>query len=80
MFMEHCWMDERADKDTFRDPTNLYLHLIVIYDLGVLIPFTYFETKFFTIINEAPYQITPNVWGILRAIHSLLSPRGVPFC
>lgn len=66
--MEHCFKDERANMDTSSDPYALYfyLHLPIIYDLGVLVPFSSFETKFLITANVAPSQITLNVWSILR--------------
>lgn len=54
-----------------------YLHLPVIYELGVLVPFTSFETKFLTVVNVAPSQVTPNVWGILRAFQIVYRHLGV---
>ncbi|KAI5394958.1 hypothetical protein KIW84_061534 [Lathyrus oleraceus] len=65
--------------DTSGDPfaPYFYLHLPFIYDLGVMVPFTYLETKFLTAVNVAPSLVTPNVWGILMAfqIVSNLSKR-----
>lgn len=70
VLMEHCSRDEREDMDTSGDPSSLYfyLHLSVIYDLGVIVPFSSLETRFLTTINVAPPQVTPNVWIILRAL------------
>lgn len=53
--------------DTSDDLSALYfyLHLPVIYDLGVVVPFTSFETGFLFAINVGPSQVIPNVWGIL---------------
>lgn len=49
--------------DTSSDFCSLYfyLHLPVMYDLGVLVPFTYFEIEFLTTVNVALSQVTPNV-------------------
>lgn len=44
-----------------------YLHLPVIYELGILIPFTPFEVDFLVTINVTPSHITSNVWSFLRA-------------
>ncbi|KAI5441883.1 hypothetical protein KIW84_011080 [Lathyrus oleraceus] len=44
-----------------------YLHLPVIYYLGVLIPFRIFEDELLTTTNVAPSEITSNVWSIIRA-------------
>lgn len=56
VFMENCYKDERADMDTSSDPSALYfyLHLLIFYDLGVLFPFSSFETRFFTTVNVSP--------------------------
>lgn len=65
--MEHCSHEQRANMDTSEDLSSLYfyLHLPIVYDLRVLIPFTSFEIEFVTDVNMATSQITPNVWGIL---------------
>lgn len=44
-----------------------YTHLPIIYDMGVLVHFTSIKIEFLTAVNVAPYQITPNIWGILKA-------------
>ncbi|CAI8584292.1 unnamed protein product [Vicia faba] len=73
MLMDHCSSDERENMDTSDDPSALYfyMHLPIIYDLGVMVPFTFFEIEFLTGINVTPSQITPNVWGILRAFQMI---------
>lgn len=43
-----------------------YLHLLVINELGVLIPCTPFEGNFLETVNVTLSQITPNMWNILR--------------
>lgn len=54
-----------------------YLNLPIIYQFGVLISFTPFEADFLATINVAPYQITPNVWSILRAFQIIYYNLGV---
>lgn len=44
-----------------------YLNLHVIHELGVLIPFTPFEANFLETASVSIFQITPNVWSIIRA-------------
>lgn len=44
-----------------------YLHLYVIHDLRVLIPFTLFEVEFLAIVNVAPSHIRYNVSSVIRA-------------
>lgn len=48
-------------------PTPYYLHLHVLRDLRVLIPFTLFKSEFQAIENFDPSQVMPNVWGVIRA-------------
>lgn len=55
-----------------------YFHFPVICDLGVLINFTLFEVEFLTIVNVAPSEIMPNVWGIIRAFEMLCLLLVVP--
>lgn len=57
--------------DTYEDPYVLYfyLHIPIVYDLGVLVPFTSFETKFLTTVNMAPHrllQIPREYLGLFR--------------
>ncbi|KAI5392291.1 hypothetical protein KIW84_076902 [Lathyrus oleraceus] len=65
--------------DTSGDPSLLYfyLHLLVIYELWVLVPFSYFETKFLNTINVPPLHFTPNAWGILRGFQIICCNLGV---
>lgn len=55
--------------DTSEDHSALYLylHLPVVYYLGVLVPFTSFEIELLTVVNVAPSQINQNARGILKA-------------
>ncbi|KAI5415962.1 hypothetical protein KIW84_041121 [Lathyrus oleraceus] len=55
--------------DTSKDPSALYLylHLPVVYYLGVLVPFTSFKIELLTVVNVAPSQVNQNAWGILKA-------------
>ncbi|KAI5398761.1 hypothetical protein KIW84_064223 [Lathyrus oleraceus] len=71
MLMEHCLSDERGYMDTSDDLFILYfyLHLPTIYDLGVMVSFTTFETEFLTALNVAPSRITLNVWEIPKDFH-----------
>lgn len=66
--------------DTSDDLSALYfyLHFPIIYDLGVLVPLTSFKMEFLIVINVAPSQITPNVWGIVRAFHIVCHHLGAP--
>lgn len=63
VLMEHCFRNEREDMNPFSGPFSLYVYfyLPIIYDLGVLIPFSSFETEFLTTVNVAPPQVIPNV-------------------
>lgn len=62
--MDHCSGEKRENMDTFGDPSTLlfYLQFLIIYDQGVLVPFTSFETEFLTAVKVAPYSITQNIW------------------
>ncbi|KAI5383945.1 hypothetical protein KIW84_071070 [Lathyrus oleraceus] len=79
VLMEHYSRDKRANMNTFGDSSDIYfyLHLPVIYDLGVLVPFTFFEIELLTIVNVAPFQVTPNVLGILRVFQIVCCHQGV---
>lgn len=44
-----------------------YLQSLVFKDLGVLIPFTLFESKVLATINIDPSQISPNDWAFIWA-------------
>lgn len=48
--------------------TYFYLHLPVIHDLGVLIPFTLFKAEFLEISNVSTYQVTSNIKGFVRVL------------
>ncbi|KAI5387988.1 hypothetical protein KIW84_073904 [Lathyrus oleraceus] len=63
--METRLKDERENMNTSGEPHApfFYFHLSIIYELEVLIPFTYFKTKFLTTVNIYPSQVTPNIWG-----------------
>lgn len=37
-----------------------YMYILMIHDLGVLIPFIMFEYEVLRTINAAPYNISPN--------------------
>ncbi|KAI5387864.1 hypothetical protein KIW84_073815 [Lathyrus oleraceus] len=82
VIMEHCSHEEREDMETYDDPSTLffYFDFPVIYELGVLVPFFYFEEEFLTTLNLAHSQVTPNAWGILRAFQIVCLKLGVhPF-
>lgn len=49
-----------------------YLHLLLIHELGVLIPFTPFEADFLATAN-ALSQVMANVWSITMAFE-------IPYC
>lgn len=53
--------------NTSSDPSafNFYLHLPIIYNLGILDPFSSFETQLLITANVPPSQVTSNVWSIL---------------
>lgn len=63
MVLESCLGKERHNMDTSDEPfyPYFYLHLLVIHELWVLIPFTSFDGDFLVIINVVPSQITLNV-------------------
>ncbi|KAI5404316.1 hypothetical protein KIW84_051463 [Lathyrus oleraceus] len=63
MLMEHFSKDEREDMDISCYPSVLYIYFPIIYDLGVLVPLSYFEMEFLTTINVALSRVTPNVWA-----------------
>lgn len=68
--------------DTSGDPfaPYFYLHLPFIYDLGVMVPFTYLETECLTAVNVAPSLVTPIIWGILMAFQIVFRHLGLsPF-
>lgn len=44
-----------------------YLHLPIIHDLGVLMPFMSCETEFLASTNVAPSHVMFNVQGIVKA-------------
>lgn len=54
-----------------------YLHLPVIRELWVFIPFTPFETGFLANANVAPSQTTPNIWSIIVAFEIVCQCLGV---
>lgn len=45
----------------------IYVHLLVIYDFGVLIPSMSFQANFLETVDVSPFQVMPNVSGIIRA-------------
>lgn len=55
-----------------------YFHLLVIHELGVLVPFTSFEMDFLTIANVSPSQITLNVYSDLRDFQIMFCKLHVP--
>lgn len=63
LLMENFSKYEREYMDTYGNPFSLYFHLHfpIIYNLGVLIHFSYFEMEFLTTVNVAPSYVTPNV-------------------
>lgn len=65
--------------DTFGDPSTpyFYLHLPVINELRVLVPFTTFKVGFLATINVAPSQITTNIWSMLRDFEIVCCSMGV---
>lgn len=65
--------------NTVGDPSSpyFYLHLPVIHELEVLVPFTLFEVDFLIPVNVAPSHITPNVWSILTDFHIICYSLGV---
>lgn len=54
-----------------------YVHLSIIHELCVFIPFTSFEMDFLTTINFAHSHIIPNVWGILKAFQIVCCSLGM---
>lgn len=54
-----------------------YLRLLVIFELGVMIPFKPFEVDFLATINVAPSKTTPNMWTILRDFKIIRCNLGV---
>ncbi|CAI8613332.1 unnamed protein product [Vicia faba] len=79
VIMEVCLKHGRENMDTFDDPhaNYFYIHLHIIYEPRVLIPFTTFETNFLTTANVTPSQVTLNLWGILRAFQIFWCSLGV---
>lgn len=54
-----------ASLDGLHNP-YFYLHLPIINDLGVLIPFMLFKAEFLAITSIPRSQITHNVWSVIR--------------
>lgn len=61
--LEPCFEGERGNIIVVNGSSTpyFYMHLYVIHDLRVLIPFTPFEAKFLAIANVSPSQVMPNV-------------------
>lgn len=53
--MKHCLDEGRENMDTSEDISALYLylHLLIVYDLGVMVPFTSFKIEFLIVFNVA---------------------------
>lgn len=64
VIIEACYTIERSNTVAFDNSPNLYcyLHLFVVCDLGVLVPFSSFEAEVLKAINVAPSEISPNGW------------------
>lgn len=63
MILEPCSDKEKANMATLGGSLTpyLYLHVLVIYDLGVFIPFTLFKVQFLETVEVSHSQITPNI-------------------
>lgn len=74
MILEPCSKGESPNMAILdgSSTTYFYLHLSIIYDLGVLIVFMTFEVEFSAAANVDPSQITPNVSGIIRTFEIIL--------
>lgn len=61
--MELCSKDETVNMNTPCESyaPYFYIHLSIIYELRILIPFTSFKTEFLTAANIALSQVTSNV-------------------
>lgn len=87
--MEPCSKREREGKHGYLEQANcsLFLHPSSHYSqdedfdkyqrVKLPISFTYFKVDFFMAINVAPSHITPNLWGVLRAIQIICCSLGV---
>lgn len=58
VILETCIKEGWVNMVDHVDSSNesFYMHILVIYDLGMLIPFTVFESKVLTIINVAHFM------------------------
>lgn len=56
VLMKHCLDEGRVNMDTSEDTSALYfyLHLLIVYDLGVMVPFTSLKIEFLIVVNVAP--------------------------
>ncbi|KAI5442031.1 hypothetical protein KIW84_011192 [Lathyrus oleraceus] len=73
VILEPYFETERANTVTMSgsfDP-YFYLHLPIIHELGLLIPFTPFESDFLTTINVVPSQVMPNVEADLEKLENV---------
>lgn len=80
MILEPCSGKERINMDT-SDNTYaryFYLHLPIIHELKVLVPFNYFEIELFATSNVSLSHITPKVWSMLRVFQIVCCSLGVP--
>lgn len=71
--MERDHMETMGGSST----SYFYLHLPVIHELGVMIPFTPFKSYFLTNANDTLSQITSNIWSIIRAFKIICCHMGV---
>lgn len=57
VIMEHYSQEERDDMETYDDPSTLffYFDFPVIYELGVLVPFSFFRGRVLNCLEFAPF-------------------------